>query len=84
MSLWFFSLISVLLSAKAGATYISPFVGRLDDAGEDWMEMIAESLEIIKNFGFDFTNYCRFRSPSRTPLNARQSSAPWPRCRLKL
>ncbi|MEK7161213.1 MAG: fructose-6-phosphate aldolase [Patescibacteria group bacterium] len=47
-----FSPNQVLLSAKAGATYISPFVGRLDDAGEDWMEMIAESLEIIKNFGF--------------------------------
>lgn len=47
-----FSPNQVLLVAKAGATYISPFVGRLDDVGEDGMGMIAESLEIIKNFGF--------------------------------
>jgi len=47
-----FSPNQVLLAAKAGATYISPFVGRLDDAGEDGMKMIAESLEIIKNYNF--------------------------------
>ena len=47
-----FSANQVLLAAKAGATYISPFVGRLDDAGEDGMQMIADSLAIIKNYNF--------------------------------
>lgn len=47
-----FSANQVLLAAKAGATYISPFVGRLDDAGEDGMQMIADSLAVIKNYNF--------------------------------
>lgn len=42
----------VLLAAKAGASYISPFVGRLDDLGEDGMAMIEKSVAIIKNYGF--------------------------------
>lgn len=40
----------VLLAAKAGASYISPFVGRLDDAGVDGIKMIEESVAIIKNY----------------------------------
>lgn len=47
-----FSANQVLLAAKAGATLISPFVGRLVDAGEDGMKMIAESIQIIENYGF--------------------------------
>ncbi|EKD43869.1 MAG: hypothetical protein ACD_72C00090G0001 [uncultured bacterium] len=47
-----FSANQVLLAAKAGATYISPFVGRLDDAGEDGLQMIEDSLAIIKNYNF--------------------------------
>ena len=47
-----FSANQVLLAAKAGATYISPFVGRLDDAGEDGLQMIANSVAIIKNYNF--------------------------------
>ena len=42
----------VLLAAKAGATLISPFVGRLVDAGEDGMQMITESVQVIKNYNF--------------------------------
>ena len=42
----------VLLAAKAGASYISPFVGRLDDAGVDGIKMIEESVQIIKNYNF--------------------------------
>lgn len=42
----------VLLAAKADASYISPFVGRLDDAGTDGIKMIEESVAIIKNYGF--------------------------------
>ncbi len=48
-----FSANQVLLAAKAGATLVSPFVGRLVDAGEDAMQMIAESVKIIKNYNFD-------------------------------
>lgn len=47
-----FSPNQVLLAAKAGASYISPFVGRLDDVGEDGLGMIDESLQIIQNYGF--------------------------------
>lgn len=47
-----FSTSQVLLAAKAGATYISPFVGRLDDSGENGMQMIPESVAIIENYNF--------------------------------
>ena len=47
-----FSANQVLLAAKVGATLISPFVGRLVDAGENGMEMIAEVMQIIKNYNF--------------------------------
>lgn len=42
-----------LLAAKAGATYISPFVGRLDDIGHDGMALIEELTTIYHNYGFD-------------------------------
>ena len=41
-----------LLAAKAGATYISPFVGRLDDIGEDGMEMVAILCEMLANYDY--------------------------------
>ena len=41
-----FSAAQALLAAKAGATYISPFVGRLDDIGADGMQLIADIVEI--------------------------------------
>ncbi len=41
-----FSAAQALLAAKAGATYISPFVGRLDDVGADGMELIADIVQI--------------------------------------
>ena len=47
-----FSATQGLLAAKAGASYISPFVGRLDDISEDGMELIAHILEIYKNYDF--------------------------------
>ncbi|HWR97587.1 MAG TPA: fructose-6-phosphate aldolase [Candidatus Methanoperedens sp.] len=47
-----FSPAQVLLAAKAGAAYISPFVGRLDDAGHTGMEMVEQSLEILRNYDF--------------------------------
>lgn len=45
-----FSSAQALLAAKAGATYISPFVGRLDDIGEDGMGLIAEIIAIYRSY----------------------------------
>ncbi|HHZ00396.1 MAG TPA: fructose-6-phosphate aldolase [Sedimentibacter sp.] len=48
-----FSAGQALLAAKAGATYVSPFVGRLDDIGNDGMNIIKETVEIFKNYEID-------------------------------
>ncbi|KQW65981.1 fructose-6-phosphate aldolase [Phenylobacterium sp. Root77] len=48
-----FSAAQALLAAKAGASYISPFIGRLDDYGADGMELISEIRAIYDNYGFD-------------------------------
>ncbi|HLS67993.1 MAG TPA: fructose-6-phosphate aldolase [Kiloniellales bacterium] len=45
-----FSAGQALLAAKAGATFISPFVGRLDDIGSDGMELIADIVQIYANY----------------------------------
>ncbi len=47
-----FSASQALLAAKAGATYISPFVGRIDDASGNGMELIRQIVTIYKNYGF--------------------------------
>ena len=47
-----FSANQALLAAKAGATFISPFIGRIDDMGIDGMELIAEIRTIYDNYGF--------------------------------
>jgi transaldolase len=47
-----FSAAQALLAAKAGATYISPFVGRLDDIATNGMELIREIVEIYDNYEF--------------------------------
>lgn len=48
-----FSANQALLAAKAGATFISPFVGRLDDIHLDGTDLIAEIRQIYDNYGFD-------------------------------
>lgn len=48
-----FSAVQALLAAKAGATYVSPFVGRLDDHGADGMELISEIRAIYDTYGFE-------------------------------
>ena len=48
-----FSANQAILAARAGATYVSPFVGRLNDAGMDGMGLIAEIKTIFDNYGFD-------------------------------
>jgi transaldolase len=47
-----FSPTQALLAAKAGATYISPFVGRLDDIAQDGLELVRQILAIYQNYGF--------------------------------
>ena len=47
-----FSATRQFLPAKAGATYISPFIGRLDDLSQDGMQLIREIVEIYLNYGF--------------------------------
>ncbi|TFG56345.1 MAG: fructose-6-phosphate aldolase [Methanomassiliicoccus sp.] len=48
-----FSANQALLAAKAGARYVSPFVGRLDDVGQDGMSLISEIMDILDNYDYD-------------------------------
>ena len=48
-----FSAGQAILAAKAGASYVSPFVGRLDDVGQDGMDLIAQIVNIYNNYGFE-------------------------------
>ncbi len=47
-----FSAAQALLAAKAGASYISPFIGRLDDIGQDGMQLIRDIVQIYDNYGY--------------------------------
>ncbi len=47
-----FSAVQALMAAKAGATYVSPFVGRLDDISHDGMGLVEQILDIYGNYGF--------------------------------
>lgn len=47
-----FSVMQALLAAKAGATMVSPFVGRLDDIGTDGMMMVGEVIQVYRNYDF--------------------------------
>ena len=48
-----FSANQAILAAKAGAAYVSPFIGRLDDAGHEGMTIISEIVQIFKNYQFN-------------------------------
>lgn len=48
-----FSAAQALLAAKAGASYISPFIGRLDDIGQDGMVLIRDIVDIYANYNFE-------------------------------
>ncbi|HVI00371.1 MAG TPA: fructose-6-phosphate aldolase [Enhygromyxa sp.] len=48
-----FSPLQALLAAKAGATYISPFVGRLDDIGHDGMELVEQIVDMYESYDLD-------------------------------
>jgi len=47
-----FSTNQAILAAKAGASYVSPFIGRLDDTGHDGMSIIKEIAQIFRNYGY--------------------------------
>jgi len=48
-----FSANQALLAAKAGATFVSPFVGRIDDTGHDGMQVVRDIVQIYLNYAFD-------------------------------
>lgn len=48
-----FSPLQALMAAKAGATYVSPFVGRLDDVSQDGMELVEQIIDIYSNYLFE-------------------------------
>ncbi|MFQ5551034.1 MAG: fructose-6-phosphate aldolase [Gemmatimonadales bacterium] len=48
-----FSSLQCLVAAKAGARYVSPFVGRVDDVGQEGMTIISEARQIFDNYGID-------------------------------
>jgi len=47
-----FSANQALLAAKAGATYVSPFIGRLDDIGQEGMQVVEEIMDVFDNYNF--------------------------------
>ncbi|MEJ5258288.1 MAG: fructose-6-phosphate aldolase [Fervidobacterium sp.] len=48
-----FSANQALLAAKAGATFVSPFIGRIDDNGNDGLKLLEEIMQIYTNYGFE-------------------------------
>ncbi len=66
-----FSAVQALLAAKAGAFFISPFIGRLDDKGVDGMELIHEIRQVYDNYGFG-TNI--LAASIRSPEHVKQAA----------
>ncbi|GIU66791.1 fructose-6-phosphate aldolase [Candidatus Phycosocius spiralis] len=66
-----FSAVQALLAAKSGATYISPFIGRLDDNGSDGMELIRDIRLIYDNYGFETQILA---ASARTALHVRDAA----------
>lgn len=66
-----FSPVQALLAAKAGATMVSPFVGRLDDIGQDGMDLVADIIQIYDSY--DFTTDVLVAS-IRSPLHLQNAA----------
>ncbi len=66
-----FSANQALLAAKAGATFVSPFIGRLDDVGEDGMALIESIRDVYDNYGFATEILA---ASIRSPLHVTQSA----------
>ena len=67
-----FSAAQAILAAKAGATYVSPFVGRLDDIGQSGLELISEIVDIYDNYEY-FTTQVLVAS-IRNPVHITESA----------
>jgi len=67
-----FSSAQAILAAKAGATYVSPFVGRLDDIGQNGLELISEIVDIYDNYEY-FTTQVLVAS-IRNPIHITESA----------
>ena len=48
-----FSVNQALLAAKAGAAYVSPFIGRIDDTGQDGVQVLADIIDVFNNYYFE-------------------------------
>ena len=57
-----FSSGQAIIAAKAGATYLSPFIGRLDDISSDGLNLISEIRDIYDNYDFHYRNSCSFNT----------------------
>jgi transaldolase len=66
-----FSANQAILAAKAGATYISPFVGRIDDSGHDGLVLVRDIVTIYKNYGWE-TNV--IVASVRSPLTVQKAA----------
>ncbi len=66
-----FSCTQALLAAKAGATYVSPFVGRLDDISQDGMDLISDIMTILRNYGYSTEVIV---ASVRSPMHVTQSA----------
>ncbi len=66
-----FSALQALMAAKAGATFVSPFVGRLDDLAQEGMGLIEEIVQIYQNYGFETQIIA---ASVRNPLHVRDSA----------
>jgi transaldolase len=66
-----FSPVQSLLAAKAGATYVSPFVGRLDDIGHEGMDGVRELRQIFDNYGYETQIIV---ASARSPIHVRDAA----------
>jgi transaldolase len=66
-----FSVNQAILAARAGASFVSPFVGRLDDINEDGMELISEIVHVFDIYGFDTEVLA---ASIRHPIHVKQSA----------
>ncbi len=71
-----FSANQALLAATAGATYVSPFVGRIDDAGQDGMEVVREAVEIFDAYNLPAQVLAASLRHPRHVIEAAQAGAP--------
>jgi transaldolase len=78
-----FSATQALLAAKAGATFISPFIGRVDDLGLDGMELIEEIRTIYDNYDFETQILAASIRTINHVKQAAMIGRTWPPCRLR-